>query len=180
MAFNFLDRNSPHIWLAFVCGIIIVDSILLLSFRLFSNSWGNTINLWYDKFGIVAVMTDVISVLIGFWITQWIYNSNVIFDKANFKLWKFILIFIVVQTIHDLSFYFIAKRLIGRNAMFDLFTHYGDKHGIYTLLGDSFIVILAVLAAYGLLTLETPFSTYIICILISLYAICYLLYQRWE
>ena len=181
MAFNFLDRNSPHIWLAVFCGVIIVDFILVLLFRLLeNNSWGNIINVWYDKFGIVAVMTDVISVLICFWITQWIYNSNVIFDKTNFKLWKFILILIVVQTIHDLSLYFISKRLIGKNAIFDVFKNYGDKHGIYTLLGDSFVYTLAVLIAYGLLTLETPFSTYIICILISLYAICYLLYQKWK
>jgi hypothetical protein len=179
MAFNFLDINSPHIWLAFFCGIFLIEAFFLLTFRLFSNFWGNTINVWYDKFGIIAIMIDVLIVLIGFWITQKIYNSNVIFDKTDFKLWKFILIFLAVQMIHDLLFYFIIKNING-NSIFDLIVKYGDKHGAKTIFGDSFMVVLAVLATYGLLTLETSFSTYIICLLISLYAIGYLLYQRWE
>ena len=136
MAFNFLDRNSPHIWLAFFCGIFLIEAFFLLTFRLFSNFWGNTINVWYDKFGIIAIMIDVLIVLIGFWITQKIYNSNVIFDKTDFKLWKFILIFLAVQMIHDLLFYFIIKNING-NSIFDLIVKYGDKHGAKTIFGDS-------------------------------------------
>ena len=46
---------------------------------------------------------------------------------------------------------------------------YGNKHGALTVLGDSLMVVLAILVAYGLLQSNAEFSTYIICMLVSLY-----------
>ena len=181
MQINLSDSNSHEVWLAFLCGLLIIEAFLLLTFRLFPNFWGDTINLWYDQFGIIAIMLDILIVLIGFWITQWLYGK--LFDNSNnkFQLWKFILLFLIVQIIHDFSFYFlIIKRSKGSNSVIDLMKKYGNKHGALTVVGDSIMVVLALLATYGLLTMNTSFGSYIISLLVSVYLICYLLYQRWQ
>ena len=94
---------------------------------------------------------------------------------------KFILLFLVVKIIHDILFYvLILKKSKGSNAILDLINSYGNKHGLYTILGDSLMVFLAISLAYVLLNNETTFSTYIIYILLSLYFIGYLLYTKWH
>lgn len=123
-------------------------------------------------------MLDVLIVLIGFWITQWLYTT--LFDK-DFQLWKFILLFLAVQITHDLLFYFLIVKISkGSNGIIDLIKKYGNKHGIGTITGDSLMVVLTILTTYGLLSLDTSFGTYVIFLLCSLYVIGYLLYQRWE
>jgi len=179
MPITLANMNSPEIWFAFLCGLFLIEAFLLLTFRLFPNFWGDTINIWYDQFGIIAIMLDVLIVLIGFWITQWLYGLMFGVGK-DFQLWKFILLFLAVQITHDFLFYFlIIKTSKGSNGIIDLMKKYGTQHGVGTVAGDSLMVVLAVLATYGLLSLETSFGSYVICLLCSLYAIGYLLYQRW-
>jgi hypothetical protein len=55
-------------------------------------------------------MLDVIIVLIGFWIAQWLYKT--LFGNEQFQLWKFIGLFLIVQIIHDFLFYFIIIKNI--------------------------------------------------------------------
>ena len=175
------SSNSPSTWLAFATGLFIVEAVLLSTFRLFPKFWGNMINVWYDKFGLVAIMLDVLIVLIGFWITQKLYNY---FFGVTVKvsLWKFILLFLAVQIIHDILFYFLVLKTSspGSNAIFDLINTYGKKHGGLTIVGDSFMVVLAVCMAWLLMNNNVEFSTYMICILLSLYMIGYLLYMKWQ
>ena len=74
MSDTLASSNSTTTWLAFATALFIVEAFLLTTFRLFPNFWGEMINIWYDKFGLVAIMLDVLIVLIGFWITQNLYN----------------------------------------------------------------------------------------------------------
>ena len=178
---SLVNINSTENWFIFFCGLLLVEFLLLTSFRLFPNFWGNTINVWYDKFGLSAIMLDVLIVLIGFWITQWLYKKLFGDDKNSFKLWKFILLFLAVQIIHDFLFYFMIIRTSkGTNGIIDLMLNYGKKHGVLTVVGDSLMVILAILTTYGLLSLNLEFGSYMIITLLSLYFIGYLLYQRWN
>ena len=134
----------------------------------------------YDKFGLVAIMLDMLIVLIGFWITQKVY-TYFFEDSIKLSLWKFIVLFLVVQIIHDVLFYvLILKNSKGSNSILDLINSYGAKHGIYTILGDSLMVVLALCLAWLLLTKDVSFSTHIICILLSFYFIGYLLYMKWN
>jgi len=175
------SSNSTATWLAFATGLFIVEAVLLSTFRLFPNFWGNMINIWYDKFGLVAIMLDVLIVLIGFWITQKLYNY---FFGVTVKvsLWKFILLFLCVQIIHDILFYFLVLKTSspGSNAIFDIINTYGKKHGALTIVGDSIMVVLAICMAWLLMNNDVDFSTYMICILLSLYMIGYLLYMKWQ
>ena len=173
--------NSPTVWLGFATSLFVVEACLLSSFRLFPKFWGEMINVWYDKFGLIAIMLDVLIVLIGFWITQQLYNY-LFGATVKFSLWKFILLFLCIQIIHDILFYLLILKnsKTGSNAIFDLINSYGNKHGYLTILGDSLMVVLAICGGWLLLNNESSFSTYIICILLSLYMIGYLLYMKWN
>ncbi len=175
------SSNSPSVWLVFFTALFLVEAFLLTTFRLFPNFWGDMINVWYDKFGIIAIMLDVLIVLIGFWITQKLY-AYFFGSTVKVSLWKFVLLFLCVQIIHDILFYFLVLKRSspGSNAIFDLINTYGKKHGALTIVGDSLMVALAVCLAWALLNNGTEFSTYIICILLSLYMIGYLLYMKWQ
>jgi hypothetical protein len=175
------SSNSPSTWLAFATALFIVEASLLTTFRLFPNFWGEMINVWYDKFGLVAIMIDVLIVLIGFWITQKVYNY-IYGTTIKFSLFKFIVIFLCIQIIHDFLFYLLVLKPSkpGSNAIFDLIHNYAKKHGALTIAGDSLMVVLAICLGWLLLTNDVSFSTYIICLLLSLYIIGYLLYMRWN
>ena len=119
-------------------------------------------------------------VLIGFWITQKVY-TYFFGDAIKLSLWKFIVLFLIIQIIHDVLFYvLILKNSKGSNAIFDLINSYGSKHGFYTILGDSLMVVLALCLAWLFLNQDVSFSTHIICILMSFYFIGYLLYMKWK
>jgi len=174
------SSDSQSTWLSFFTALCVIEAFMIINFRLFPNFWKSMINIWYDKFGLVAIMLDMLIVLIGFWITQKLYNY--FFGTSKMSLWKFILLFLFVQIIHDILFYFIILKNSpkGSNSIFDLINSYGKKHGIYTILGDSLMVVLSLCLAWLFLNNNVSFSTYIICILFSLYIIGYLLYMRWQ
>ena len=175
---SLVNINSSENWLAFLCGLLTVEMIMLIIFRKFANILGSTINQWYDNFGLVAIMLDLLSVLLVFWIAQWLYS--IIFGNDKFELWKFILIFLGLQIIHDLLFYFIIlKSSKGSNAILDFMLGYGNRHGGFTILGDSILVISAILIAYLYLNANLDFSGYMLILLLSTYLIGYLLYQKW-
>jgi hypothetical protein len=180
MSNTLASSESIQTWFSFLTALFIVEAFLLTSFRLFPKFWGSLINVWYDKFSLVAVMLDMGIVLIGFWITQQLY-PYVFGSSVKFALWKFIVLFLCIQIIHDVLFYFlILKNSNGSNAIFDLINSYGSKHGLYTILGDSLMVVLAICLAWIILNNDIKISTYIIFILLSAYFIGYLLYMKWN
>jgi hypothetical protein len=175
-----VSSDSIKTSLSFFTALCIVEAFLLTTFRMFPKFWGSLINVWYDTFGLVAIMLDMLIVLIGFWITHKLY-PYLFGSSVKIILWKFILLFLCIQIIHDILFYvLILKNSKGSNAIFDLINSYGSKHGIYTILGDSLMVILAICLAWILVNNDVTLSTYIICILLSLYFIGYLLYMKWN
>ena len=180
MSNTLASSESIQTWFSFLTALFIVEAFLLTTFRLFPKFWGSLINVWYDKFGLVAIMLDMGIVLIGFWITQQLY-PYLFGSSVKVSLWKFILLFLCIQIIHDILFYvLILKNSNGSNAIFDLINSYGSKHGLYTILGDSLMVVLAICLAWAILNSDIKLSTYIICILLSAYFIGYLLYMKWN
>ena len=180
MSDTLASSESITTWASFFTALFIIEAFLLTTFRLFPNFWGSLINVWYDKFGLVAIMLDMGIVLIGFWITQQLYPCF-FGSSVKVSLWKFILLFLCIQIIHDILFYvLILKKSNGSNAIFDLINSYGSKHGLYTILGDSLMVVLSICLAWIILDSNINLSTYIICILLSSYFIGYLLYMKWN
>jgi hypothetical protein len=67
----------------------------------------------------------------------------------------------------------------GSNAIIDLMLNYGNKHGALTVVGDSLMVVLAIIITYWYMSANVDFGTYILILLLSLYLIGFLLYQKW-
>jgi hypothetical protein len=178
--------NSANSWVSFLVALFFIEACLLISFRILPGAsfWGATINEWYDQFGLVAILLDITIVLIGFWLTMWFYQ--LVWGSKDIVFWKFLALFLVIQIIHDIGFYFLIINPVpkGHNAIIDLMKRYGERHGGLTVLGDSLMVILAVVIWWcisgGFNWFEgVAFGGLIGVLLVSLYMIGYGLFTKW-
>ena len=166
-----IDNNIDLYYI--LCAIVIVDLVVIYIARN-TNLLGNQINVWYNNFGLSAVILDVLIIMIGFIITRYIFK----YSKIRFSPTTFIIIALVVQIIHDILLYelVIKPTPVGSNQVIDVYKKYATENGINIIVADSAMVLAsAVLAMYlkGKEMHET--STLLI---IGLYSIPYLLYQN--
>ena len=165
----------------FLTAALSIELFMLFLFR-FTNSpfTGKSINSWYTKFGWSAVILDVLSVIIGFYITKYLYlyilNKGLISSKNT--LIKFLLLMLLVQIIHDFTFYFtvIKNSKLGTNQIMDELIDYSNNIGVGAVIGDSFMYLLATPLLYYLLKLKTEDNQFIS--LICGYIIGYIVYQK--
>ena len=60
----------------------------------------------------------------------------------KFMLWKFMLLAVVVQIVHDLSFYKLVVSIPrGKSLIVDLFKDYGEENGFSAIISDSLMMI---------------------------------------
>lgn len=157
--------------------VLIVDLIVIFLVRYFPNFWGRTINTWYDRFGLSAVIADVLIIVLGFMIGQYVYKT--FFSSVygwNPLIFGALLVFI--QVVHDLLFYFgvILPVPQGHNAMIDVFKVYAERGGAKVVAADSAMM----LGSFGIASLLagaapqlTTFSG-----ILALYALPYILTTR--
>jgi uncharacterized protein YacL len=137
---NFKDIsnfNNVNDYLPLFNGVIITELIVLF---LFNNKIFKSKSLkdWYAKFNLSAIIADVFIIIIGFIIVRLIYSS--IF--STFSILKFILLLVIVQTIHDILFYFLVINIKrGSNKMIDTFKDYIKEHNASILFADSLMMI---------------------------------------
>ena len=100
---------------------------------------GKSLNKWYDKFGLVAVLSDVTIIMIGFLIANFIYP----FIFSSYSLFLFLGLVVVVQAIHDILFYFFIIRPFpkGENQLMDVFKEYAVENGSKIILGDAGLML---------------------------------------
>tara|TARA_B100001094_G_scaffold310357_1_gene344876 strand:- start:615 stop:1142 length:528 start_codon:yes stop_codon:yes gene_type:complete len=162
---------------------LLTETLFLTAFRFREGKlkW-KSINNWYTNLKWSAVLLDILSILIGFYISIYIYNLlfkyNYIGDHQNEKL-NFLLILLVVQISHDLLFYYliIKNSKLGESDVMDEFIDYSKKVGINAIIGDSFMYIVSIpILYYFVKKNEKSFNTFL-CIL-SFYFIGYLLYKK--
>jgi uncharacterized protein YacL len=124
------------------------------------------------KYNLSAVIADVLIILIGLIITRAIYYY--LFD--TFSIFKFIFLALVVQVIHDLSFYIFFKNIPrGVNKMLDTFKDYANEVSYKAILSDSGMIILASLISSYLA--NKSLNTNIIVLILFVYLLPYLLYN---
>jgi len=154
--------------------VIIVDLIVLFLIRYGPGFFGRQINVWYNKFGLNAVIADVLSIVLGFLIAQYIYRSA-IFPTYGWSLPLFIGTLLVVQLVHDLLFNFAIIQPIpkGHNGMIDVFKSYSNDNGAKILLADSSMMIGSALIASVLYSY--PAATTIFAGALATYAVPYVL-----
>jgi len=168
---NISNFNKVSDYLPIFNGVLISELIiiLLVNIGFFKSIF---LKKWYLNFNISAVIMDVFILVIGFIITRYLYRK--VFN--DYKLWKFILLFLVIQIIHDISFYILFEYVIpkGSNTVIDLFKRYGKEVGAGAIIGDSFMVIISSIMAALLATKKLNYN--IIISIITVYTIPYLIF----
>jgi hypothetical protein len=128
---------------------------------------------WYKKYRLSAMIADiligVLYILLGRYL---VYTS-----KIKIGLTAFAGLCVVIQVIFDFLFFILFTVIPrGSNDMLDYFKGYSKEVGAYALLGDSFLVIFAVVLSAFLNT--RSFDTNIILLIVSIYLAPYLIYMK--
>ena len=135
---------------------------------------GKSLNKWYDKFGLVAVLSDVSVIVIGFLIANFIYP----FIFSTYSLPIFLALVVLVQAVHDALFYFFVIRPFpkGENQLMDVFKEYAAENGGKIILGDAGLMLgsAAFMEIYKRLS---PMSASALAVF-TVYCLTYILYTR--
>ena len=97
-------------FLQFLTATLIIETFMLFLFRFTKSPFtGIAINRWYNNIGIIAVLLDIVSVLIGhYYLAKFLYQyltDNGYMNK-NYKFWKFLGLVLMIQILHDFGFLF--------------------------------------------------------------------------
>ena len=165
----------------FLTATCLIEVFMLYLFRFTRSPFsGIAINRWYTNLRWSAVILDLLSVLIGFYLAKFLYLylvDNSIISK-DYEIMKFLILVLFIQITHDFSFYFLfiknAKQ--GMSKVMDEFIYYANTVKTGAVIGDSFMYLLATptLFAFYQLSNDINIFTTIVC----LYLIGYFVYQK--
>jgi len=148
--------------------VVWIDFLVILYSKYYS--LGQSLDRWYSEFGIVAVLSDCLVIVLGIMIAKFLYPSA--------ELWTLILVALVVQNVHDYLFYvFVIKPIpTGTNRMIDVFKSYSEENSWKILVSDSTMMI-------GTILLSNLLNDYSVEIqsftgLLGLYALTYIIYTK--
>jgi len=154
--------------LSILSAVVWVDFFTMLASKYIPMT--KSLNKWYDQFGIVAVASDCLIIVLG------VLLAKMLFPSATG--WNLVLFAVMIQLIHDVLFYFfIVKPLpTGTNRMIDLFKEYGSEGGWKILAFDSFMIASTVLIADVLEEYTVQEQSFVG--LLGVYALTYVLYTK--
>lgn len=154
-----LEITSAVVWVDFF-------TILLSKYR----GLGYSINEWYSEFGIMAIISDCLVIILGIMIAYFIFPKG---DMITILLTA-----IIIQLVHDYLFYIgiILPIPLGHNRMIDLFKKYSNENSWKILVADSLMIGSSVLFAHYLETLSQDVTLFIG--LLGVYALTYVTYTR--
>lgn len=154
-----LDISSAVVW---------VDFITIAIHKFFN--LGKSLDVWYSKFGIVAVISDCLVIVLGILIAQFLVpgSSTLVLTAVS----------IAVQLVHDYLFYLFVILPIpkGHNAMIDLFKSYATENSWKILVADSAMIGSTVVLADLLSEYSDAVTSFIG--LLGAYALTYIIYTR--
>jgi hypothetical protein len=161
--------NIPYLLL----GILIVDILVLFLVR-YMGIGGNSLNMWYDKLGLQAIIADVFIILIGFILGQIIY-THFIMPYYGWNAIIFILVVVLIQMIHDILLYYLVILPIpkGHNSIIDMYKVYAEENGFAIIPGDSMLMIGSAIVTFGLKYLPDYAITFIT--IFTIYTMIYIL-----
>lgn len=171
------DYGEIQDWVYIVFAVLLVDILVLFLIRFFPAFFGKSINVWYNRFKLNAVIADVGIIVIGFAVARYIY-SEYIYPTYDWNALYFTLTTVLTQIVHDIGFYFGVVRPIpaGHNAMIDIFKMYGEEVGVKAIASDSAMMM----ASSGLAMLLKSAPPHITALvgMIGIYIVPYLLETR--
>lgn len=143
------------LWLI-LAAILLIDVIVIIIAR-FTGLFGTMINVWYDKFGLNAVLADVLIIFLAFMLGRWIYTKY-LKPRYGWDGWIFTGLMIVIQIVHDLLFYVGVIRPIdkGANDMVDVFKDYAEQGSWKILIADAGMIIGSTAVAMAYKTTSMP------------------------
>ena len=154
--------------LSILSSVVWVDFFTMLASKYIP--MGNSLNKWYEQFGIVAVASDCLIIVLGILLTKMLFPSA--------SGWNLVLFAVVIQLVHDILFYFFIVRPLptGTNKMIDLFKEYGNEIGWKILAYDSFMMASTVLLSDVLEEYSVQEQSFVG--LLGTYALTYILYTK--
>ena len=168
-----INYNNKFEYIPIITANIYAD--LFIIFITFSKIYVKIKSLegWYKKYRLSAMIADiligVLYILLGRYL---VYNSGI-----QVGLTAFAAICVFIQIIFDFLFYiFFTIIPKGSNDMLDFFKGYSKEVGAGALLGDSFLVIMAVIIS-ALLN-QSSYDTNIVFLIISVYLTPYFIYMK--
>jgi hypothetical protein len=168
-----INYNNKFEYIPIITANIYAD--LFIIFITFSKIYVHIKSLegWYKKYRLSAMIADiligVLYILLGRYI---VYKSGL-----QIGLTAFAGICVFIQIIFDLLFYILFTAIPkGSNDMLDYFKGYSKEAGASALLGDSFLVIMAVIIS-ALLN-QSSYDTNIVFLILSIYLTPYFIYMK--
>ena len=168
-----INYNNKFEYIPIITANIYAD--LFIIFVTFSKIYVkiNSLEGWYKKYRLSAMIADI---LIG---VLYMLLGRYLVYKSGLKigLTAFAGICVFIQIIFDFLFYILFTVIPkGSNDMLDFFKGYSKEAGASALLGDSFLVIMAVIIS-ALLN-QTNYDTNIVFLIISIYLAPYFVYMK--
>ncbi len=156
---NLLHISSAVVW---------VDFFTMALSKVFNMT--KSLDVWYQQFGIVAVISDCLVIVLGILLAQFIVPNAPALTLAGVS--------IIIQVIHDYLFYIgvILPIPKGHNSMIDLFKRYSAEGSYKIILADSAMIGSTVLLGQLLTQYSDQIVTFVG--LLGAYALTYILYTK--
>lgn len=157
-------------WPLLLIAIVLLDVIVLFVVR-YRLPPAHPLNVWYDRYGLLAVGADVLSIAIGFAVARFLFHSVV---PAS-GLLGFLLLLVGFQALHDIVFYVGVIQTVpqGVNGLMDVFKDYARVSGAWIIPGDSLLMLGSAALFMGLSQL--PLAGQIFAALVTAYTLPYIL-----
>jgi len=126
---------------------------------------GRSLDKWYAQFGMVAVLSDCLVIVIGILLAQLLFAPPTVMGL--------VLTSIGIQMVHDVLLYLLVIVPIprGHNSVIDVFKEYASENSWKILPYDAFMIGATVLLASQLKGKWVPFFG-----LLGVYALTYIIY----
>jgi hypothetical protein len=168
-----IDYNNKFEYIPILTANIYAD--LFIIFVAFSKIYFNIKSLegWYKKYRLSAMIADI---LIG--VLYMLLGRYVVYKSGlEIGLTAFAAICVFIQIVFDFLFYiFFSIIPKGSNNMLDFFKGYSKEAGTGALLGDSFLVLMAVILSAFLN--QASYDTNIVLLITSIYLTPYFIYMK--
>lgn len=169
------DYTEISDWTYILLAILIIDLIVLFLTRYFPDLLGKNLNVWYERFGLNAVISDVFIIAIGFALARYAYKYFQPVNFDGFHLWMFLGLLVGIQALHDIFFYLFVIKPIpkGHNRMMDVFKDYAASGGGKIIVADAAMMVGS--AFIAMMLKEAPPHITALIGLFSIYTLPYIL-----
>ena len=148
--------------------VVVVDFGTIVLSKFFN--LGKSLDKWYAKFGMTAVLSDCLVIVLGILLALLITPKSTVLSL--------LILAVFIQVVHDILFYFAVVRPVpkGQNEMIDLFKEYAAENSWKIVVADSAMIASTVVLADYFSKISD--SLVVFTGLLSTYAISYIVYTH--